>query len=313
MMLTDLADVLRSAGLKVVEVDGWKTRGHGAMTNVHGHTIHHNAGGRTKNPKAGLRTIVEGRDDLPGPLAQTYVDIEGTWYVVAAGVAYHAGASLKEDYSNWHRIGTEAQAAGDGWSEDWPEVQMVSLAVGSKALAKHYGYGYDDILGHKETCAPVGRKVDPSFSMNSFRARVKAAPNNLEEHMDLTKANLDDIAQAVWSQDRKLTARDARAYGGDSKEGDPTSPSVILRYAPLVAETQRDLADVRALVEATRKEQTAQTAALTAALQALLTAVQTGSSLTPAQVTAAAQAGAAAALEAQSQKMLDEMSKRLEA
>jgi hypothetical protein len=28
-MLTDLADFLRKAGLDVVEVSGWKTRGHG--------------------------------------------------------------------------------------------------------------------------------------------------------------------------------------------------------------------------------------------------------------------------------------------
>jgi hypothetical protein len=198
MMLTDLATVLRAAGLKVVEVDGWKTRGHGGMVNVHGHTIHHNAGGRTHNPKAGLKTIVEGRSDLPGPLAQTYVDVEGTWYVVAAGLAYHAGVSLENDYTNPHRIGTEAQAAGDGWSEDWPEVQMVSLAVGAKALAKHYGYPISEILGHKETCSPVGRKVDPSFSMTKFRDRVKAAPTNLED--DVTEKELKDAIREVLQE-----------------------------------------------------------------------------------------------------------------
>jgi hypothetical protein len=175
MMLTGLADVLRDAGLEVVEVAGWKTRGHGSMTNVHGHTIHHNAGGRTTNPKAGLNTIVNGRSDLPGPLAHTYVDRNGVWYVVAAGLCYHAGVSRDNDYTNGHRIGTEAQAAGDGWSEDWPEDQMASLAIGAKALSDHYGYPISEILGHKETCSPVGRKTDPSFSMNSFRSSVKEA------------------------------------------------------------------------------------------------------------------------------------------
>ena len=34
MMLTDLADVLRAAGLKVQEIAGWTTRGHGQMTDV---------------------------------------------------------------------------------------------------------------------------------------------------------------------------------------------------------------------------------------------------------------------------------------
>lgn len=176
MWLTGLADVLRSGGLNVEEVSGWKTRGHGAMTAVHGHTIHHNAGGRTTNPKAGLKTIVEGRSDLPGPLAHTYTDREGTWWVVAAGLCYHAGVSLKTDYTNPYRLGTEAQAAGDGWSEDWPDVQMESLAIGAYVLSEHYGYDVSDILGHKETCSPVGRKTDPSFSMPQFRTSVKGVP-----------------------------------------------------------------------------------------------------------------------------------------
>ena len=38
---TWLADVLRAEGCKVVEVDGWKTRGHGAMSGVRGVMIHH--------------------------------------------------------------------------------------------------------------------------------------------------------------------------------------------------------------------------------------------------------------------------------
>ncbi len=32
LMVTNLADILRSAGLNVTEVDGWKTRAHGPLT-----------------------------------------------------------------------------------------------------------------------------------------------------------------------------------------------------------------------------------------------------------------------------------------
>ncbi|CAF4930636.1 unnamed protein product, partial [Rotaria sp. Silwood2] len=35
-MLTGLAGILRGAGLNVVEVAGWKTRGHGVMASVKG-------------------------------------------------------------------------------------------------------------------------------------------------------------------------------------------------------------------------------------------------------------------------------------
>ncbi len=40
-MLTDLADILRKAGLNVVEVSGWKTRGHGVMRSVKSIIYHH--------------------------------------------------------------------------------------------------------------------------------------------------------------------------------------------------------------------------------------------------------------------------------
>jgi hypothetical protein len=43
-MLTDLADILKKAGLKVVEVAGWKTRGHSVMSSVKGIICHHTAG-----------------------------------------------------------------------------------------------------------------------------------------------------------------------------------------------------------------------------------------------------------------------------
>ncbi|CAF1082927.1 unnamed protein product, partial [Adineta ricciae] len=43
-MLTGLADILRGAGLNVVEVAGWRTRGHGVMSSVKGIVVHHTAG-----------------------------------------------------------------------------------------------------------------------------------------------------------------------------------------------------------------------------------------------------------------------------
>ena len=48
--LTDLADAVRSSGLTVVEVPGWKTRGHGPMSDVLGIVAHHTA---TSNAASG--------------------------------------------------------------------------------------------------------------------------------------------------------------------------------------------------------------------------------------------------------------------
>ncbi|CAF4359798.1 unnamed protein product, partial [Adineta steineri] len=44
MMLTNLAEILREAGLTVEEIDDWKTRGHGKMTSVKSIICHHTAG-----------------------------------------------------------------------------------------------------------------------------------------------------------------------------------------------------------------------------------------------------------------------------
>lgn len=204
MMLTGLAGVLRDAGLTVVEVDGWKTRGHGAMTNVHGVTCHHNAGGRTTNPVAGLRTIVEGRSDLPGPLAHLYLARNGVVYVVAAGLCYHAGVSRDNDYTNAHRIGIEAQAAGDGWSEDWPDVQMDAYALVCKTLADHYDFGVSQVKGHKETCAPVGRKSDPDFNMSDFRDQVKEANVFTDSDKKWLESKIKEVVVSVLDEEKLI-------------------------------------------------------------------------------------------------------------
>jgi hypothetical protein len=183
MYLTDLADVLREAGLTVVEVSGWKTRGYrrlvgdtyrGDLLGVGSIIAHHTA---TKWSSAGdyptLSTVQEGRVDLPGPLAQLGLGRSGTWYVIAAGYANHTGATFEVWQMNSYALGIEAEAAGTGDPRDWPEVQVHSYARGVKALADHYGVPYDRVLGHKEIAAPMGRKTDPSFDMEAFRARVR--------------------------------------------------------------------------------------------------------------------------------------------
>lgn len=220
MMLVELADVLRSAGLAVKEMEGWKSRGHGPMTDVLGVTCHHTASMHAVGPTAGLSVVQFGRPDLDGPLAHLYLNREGVFHTVAAGLCYHAGVSSSSRFTNTHRIGIEALAAGDGWSRDWPEVQLAAYARGCWALARHYGFSIAEVRGHKETCAPPGRKNDPDFSMPDFRRRIGA----------ITSKTFTKEAPDMQLTDKvKLSAAAAEAMPG-RKEGDEVSISYLLQW-----------------------------------------------------------------------------------
>ncbi|CAF4766172.1 unnamed protein product [Rotaria sp. Silwood1] len=175
-MLTGLADILRGAGLKVVEVAGWKTRGHGVMSSVKGIIVHHTAGPATGDfPSLGV--VRDGTSSLSGPLAQLGLGRTGTWFVIAAGRSYHAGSTLDDSiYGNSNAIGIEAEGTGlpatDSGHAHWPEVQYQSYVKGVKALQKAYGVPTARVLGHKEAAVPKGRKIDPNFSMAEFRSKL---------------------------------------------------------------------------------------------------------------------------------------------
>lgn len=171
-MLTDLADACRKSGLEVVEVDGWRTRGHGQFRGVNTIVCHHTA---TSKSAAGdypsLGIVRDGRSDLPGPLSQLGLGRSGTVYVIAAGVAWHAGATFLQRQDNWHSIGIEAEH--DGLSQ-WSPVQLSAYVRLVAALREHYEIPLSNVQGHKEVAKPLGRKPDPTFDMTDFRRRVWA-------------------------------------------------------------------------------------------------------------------------------------------
>lgn len=170
-MLTDLADVCRAAGLKVVETKGWRSRGHGPMVDVRTIVCHHTAGPARGNMPS-LTTVITGRSDLAGPLCHLGLGRDGTVYVVAAGLAYHAGEVRDPSYGNSHAIGIEAEGTGH---DAWPRAQMDAYARLCRALCDHYNLGADRVLGHKEVCAPVGRKSDPNFDMADLRSAISTS------------------------------------------------------------------------------------------------------------------------------------------
>jgi hypothetical protein len=139
MYLTNLATIARQAGLTVVEQGGWQSRGHGGMTDVRAVICHHTAGG--SGNAASLTVVQNGRSDLSGPLSHFLLAKDGTVYVVAAGLCYHAGATLAAWQSNAHTIGIEAErsVADINARVPWPERQLVAYAKLCRALQDAFG------------------------------------------------------------------------------------------------------------------------------------------------------------------------------
>jgi hypothetical protein len=260
MMLFDLADVIRAGGLKVIEVPGWKTRtrpaksGHDdGLIAVRTITCHHTANGGADGNYPSYNTVLHGRgEDLPGPLAQLGLAKDGTVYVFAAGIANHAGVSLKEEYDKYHAIGIEAEAIGvPGAEGDWPKVQMTAYHRLCKILAVRYKVPNDHILGHKETASPRGRKSDPSFSMPDFREAVAALDLNEDE---ITMADVDELVEKIWARLETFTPAAANAAGDPALEGTKARMDTLVQFPPAVARLRRE-ADARfdALVDQVSK------------------------------------------------------------
>lgn len=173
--LTWLPKVLKAAGLKVALVEGWEERGRGDVGPISGVLCHHTAGSKNGNMPS-LRTLIKGRPDLSGPLAQLGLGRDGTYYVIAAGRCNHAGKGVWQGIrsGNSSFIGIEAENTGSIKDFPWPAVQMDAYHRGVAAILKHVGKGAEFCAAHREYALPEGRKEDPIFDMAAFRASVAA-------------------------------------------------------------------------------------------------------------------------------------------
>jgi peptidoglycan hydrolase-like protein with peptidoglycan-binding domain len=180
--LTWLPTVLRNAGLKVAEVDGWASRGTGNMSSsVKGVVCHHTVGRPTGNMPS-LNILKNGRAGLSGPLAQLGLGRDGTYFVIAAGRANHAGkGGWNGEKGNSRFIGIEAEntgyAVGEGdpvkgrVEDPWPAVQVDAYKRGVAAILTKLGQDASWCCGHKEW--RPGGKIDPhTIDMDDFRRDV---------------------------------------------------------------------------------------------------------------------------------------------
>ena len=146
--------MLQSAGLKVAEVPDWRTRGRAEMGLVRGIIVHHTAGSANGNMPS-LDLLVRGRPDLKGPLAQLGLGRDGTFYVIAAGRANHAGPGKWSGITtgNSSFIGIECENTGHD-SDPWPKVQLEALQRGCAAILGRIKTDGSMVCGHKEIRHP---------------------------------------------------------------------------------------------------------------------------------------------------------------
>lgn len=198
MYLTDLADVLRDANLRVVELPGWRTRGRPGSFAPQGNLWHHTGG--TPDSRAYAEWMAfEGRGDLPAPLCQLAVARDGTVYVCAAGRANHAGKAKASGPcpagdGNTLYLGWECMNTG---TEGWTAEQRDAMVRGAAATSRRYGWGADHNRAHRETS--VTGKWDPGrLDMDKFRADVRETMNG-EADM-LTDQDVKAITKAIIPQ-----------------------------------------------------------------------------------------------------------------
>ena len=170
----DLIHELRKAGVEVRLVAGWQTRSVGGGITGKGFLNHHTASPAGSGPAPALGIVTHGRADLTGPLANFLLGRNAVLYVVAAGRCNHAGEGgplngIPRDSGNAYFYACEIE--NNGLGEKYSPEQMKVLTILNGLMLRRMNRTAYMSLGHKEW---TSRKIDPSFSMESFRDRVRS-------------------------------------------------------------------------------------------------------------------------------------------
>ncbi|GIG68881.1 peptidoglycan recognition protein family protein [Phytomonospora endophytica] len=175
--ITWLADVLRQAGVPVVEEGDWRNRMRPGAFDPIGVLWHHTASTSSAgNPAPALNICINGRPDLPGPLCQALVDYNGVFHIISAGRANHAGASrgsgpIPAGDGNALLVGWEIDY--NGVSQEMTDAQYRNSVKATVAVLRRLGKGSAYVRGHRETS--TSGKIDPSFiDLDLLRAEIAA-------------------------------------------------------------------------------------------------------------------------------------------
>lgn len=199
--------------------------------------LHHTASSPAGGDSPSLRICREGRPDLPGPLCQVLISRSGRIYVITDGYANHTGPT-HPGYGNYNCVGVEIENNGRG------EPYAAAALDAARQVCRLLGL---PVVGHKEICSPPGRKIDPSFDMDAFRASL-----TLEDAMLTKEQNdkLDEIHRGVYRRD----------YDGDGKLDTPYLMDAVMSLKDQVAALQSAVqagggsVDVNALAKAVADE-----------------------------------------------------------
>lgn len=162
---------LRLAGVDVIEIEGWRTRGSSTFS-PRGGVNHHTAG-----PKRGiapsLGICINGRSDVPGPLCHGLLGRDNKMRLIASGRSNHAGKGGTRGLSgNSSVFGLEIEHTGVLATEaiNWDQVDMAARI--QAAFAVTGGYSAIKVVQHWEWTT---RKIDfvkGGLDENWFRNKV---------------------------------------------------------------------------------------------------------------------------------------------
>ena len=198
-----IADRLRAAGLAVVEVDGWQSRGSDSFS-PRGGVDHHTAGSNNGNAPS-LEVCTNGHSTPSGPLCNTLQGFDGTQYVIASGRANHAGEG------SWNGLSGNSSVYGmerenTGYDPSRPGQHELAAKAWNAILNGGPAGSIDPgmVCGHKEWSP--GRKPDfHDVDYGWFRHQIAIGghipppipPPPEEIPVSATFLMFDDVGQAV--------------------------------------------------------------------------------------------------------------------
>lgn len=217
--------MLRDLRFRVVPVDGWETRGKGAMT-TRGRVEHHTAGPRVTSGTPSLRTVTFGRAGLRNSLSRWYTSPTGVIYLVALGVSWHAGSGVKG--TNTTLSGTEGEHSGQA-SQPWPARQLEAMAAISRVEAVVFGFPLDAVWEHKEH-APARKPDRINIDGDTWRARLASAVDPSTGEAMFVRHG--DEGEAVQYVQLLLADVDHPPVGGaDGDFGDKTAQAIAAYWS----------------------------------------------------------------------------------